>query len=275
MSLKLTFLGSGASLHSAERQHVNLMLETKNEPTGDSCLLIDANGDTMRRILKAGRDSTALKHIFLTHDHQDHILGLPDLIFQNVVKGHYGEAPHAPEINIYGLQSTLKTAQNLLEAGIYGPLSSKEKVTEICSLKFHSLPNERSERNIGDFVVQSFPVEHDKKPCLGLRVAAKGSSKGMVYSADTSPCDNINEHLSPGDLLVHECYHHTIETLPNHTTFFQIKRLAAGAWADHSVYLVHMSPAMQMEESSLTRELDDLFGGRVQFAHDMQSVKVA
>src|SRR5262245_62411428 len=103
--LRMTLLGVGTGVPDPDRENTHMIWES---PEG--LLLIDAGGSTYQRLLRAGLDPLALRGVFLTHSHADHINGLPVLLFQLALMRYQGTLP------IYGNAPTLKLAQQVVEA---------------------------------------------------------------------------------------------------------------------------------------------------------------
>lgn len=74
MIFKLTFLGTSASVPSAERNHPALLIEA-----GGHRILVDCGEGTQRQLLRSGAGFRRLHRLLLTHAHFDHILGIPGL----------------------------------------------------------------------------------------------------------------------------------------------------------------------------------------------------
>lgn len=74
MIFKLTFLGTSASVPSAERNHPGLLVEA-----GGQRLLVDCGEGTQRQLLRSGAGFRRLDRLLLTHGHLDHVLGIPGL----------------------------------------------------------------------------------------------------------------------------------------------------------------------------------------------------
>src|SRR5689334_12286948 len=70
----LTFLGTSASVPSAERNHPGLLVEA-----GSRRILVDCGEGTQRQLLRSGAGFRRLNRILLTHGHLDHVLGIPGL----------------------------------------------------------------------------------------------------------------------------------------------------------------------------------------------------
>jgi ribonuclease Z len=70
----ITFLGTSASVPSAERNHPGLLVEA-----GSQHILIDCGEGTQRQLLRSGAGFRRLDRLLLTHGHFDHVLGIPGL----------------------------------------------------------------------------------------------------------------------------------------------------------------------------------------------------
>jgi ribonuclease Z len=71
---RLTFLGTSASVPSAERNHPGLLVEASGHR-----MLVDCGEGTQRQLLRAGAGFRRLDRLLLTHAHFDHVLGIPGL----------------------------------------------------------------------------------------------------------------------------------------------------------------------------------------------------
>jgi ribonuclease Z len=70
----LTFLGTSASVPSADRNHPGLLVEA-----GGHRIMVDCGEGTQRQLLRSGAGFRRLDRLFLTHGHFDHVLGIPGL----------------------------------------------------------------------------------------------------------------------------------------------------------------------------------------------------
>ena len=71
---KLTFLGTSASVPSAERNHPGLLIEAAGHR-----ILLDCGEGTQRQLLRSGAGFRRIDRLLLTHGHFDHVLGIPGL----------------------------------------------------------------------------------------------------------------------------------------------------------------------------------------------------
>ncbi|WP_315838362.1 MBL fold metallo-hydrolase [Bradyrhizobium prioriisuperbiae] len=138
---KLTFLGTSASVPSAERNHPGLLIEA-----GGHRLLVDCGEGTQRQLLRAGAGFRRLERLLLTHAHFDHVLGIP------------------------GLFSTLRTRQNEELVTIHGSPGTLEIVTRMLAglwgegrapIPLEMVPLQPGRvLDAGEFVIDCFPVRH-------------------------------------------------------------------------------------------------------------------
>ncbi len=254
---KCIFLGSGASLHTADRQHVNLLFKTN-----ETSVMIDANGDSVRRLWMSDISHLDLHHMILTHYYVDHILGAVDVLFQRYVMS-FGNDDIQP-LNIYGTEKTLSVLENMISA-----LDSDYSAF----YTLHEIPHEQYKFVIDDLQFNTFPVDHGDMPTIGMRAQSVLIDRGFVYSADTTPCPNVFNAIQPNDILIHECLDHNLDEHPMHTTLKQLTDVVPQLNVS-KVYLVHMYPDMQANEDSIQKELDKTFNGQIVFAHDMEHVSV-
>jgi ribonuclease Z len=71
----LTFLGTSASVPSADRNHPGLLVEA-----GGHHILVDCGEGTQPQLLRSGAGFRRLERLLLTHGHFDHVLGIPTSI---------------------------------------------------------------------------------------------------------------------------------------------------------------------------------------------------
>jgi ribonuclease Z len=99
----LTFLGTSASVPSAERNHPALLVEAAGRR-----ILIDCGEGTQRQLLRSGFGLADVDLVLLTHFHADHVLGLPGMLKTFALRGR--EAPLAVigPVGLYGFMDYLK-----------------------------------------------------------------------------------------------------------------------------------------------------------------------
>ncbi|HJZ22099.1 MAG TPA: MBL fold metallo-hydrolase, partial [Bradyrhizobium sp.] len=93
----LTFLGTSASVPSAERNHPGLLVEAAGRR-----ILVDCGEGTQRQLLRSGAGFRRLDLLLLTHGHFDHVLGTPGLFSTLRSQGgeQSGYAQHVVEMAV-------------------------------------------------------------------------------------------------------------------------------------------------------------------------------
>jgi ribonuclease Z len=104
----LTFLGTSASVPSAERDHPGVLVEARSDR-----ILVDCGEGIQRQLLRSGAGFRKLDRLLLTHGHFDHVLGIPGLFSTLRLQ------QSADTMTIYGGQGTLEVVTRML-AGLWG-----------------------------------------------------------------------------------------------------------------------------------------------------------
>src|SRR5437588_298733 len=92
MDLDLVFLGTAASMPTAQRAPAALLVRR-----GSERLLFDCGEGTQRQLQRSAIGLPDLQEIFLTHFHADHFLGLPGMLKTFALRGR-DETP----LTVYG-----------------------------------------------------------------------------------------------------------------------------------------------------------------------------
>jgi len=115
--IKITFLGTSASIPSAKRNHTAILLNYKKEN-----ILIDCGEGTQRQFRKAKLNPMKITRLLITHWHGDHVLGIPGLLQTLAFNGY------KKKLLIYGPKGTKKFIRELLKTFAFvGKLSMEVK----------------------------------------------------------------------------------------------------------------------------------------------------
>jgi ribonuclease Z len=231
--LRMTLLGVGTAVPDQDRENTHMVWEAP-----DGLLLVDAGGSTYQRLLRAGLDPLALRGVFLTHSHADHINGLPALLFQLSLMSYRATLP------IYGNAPTLALARRVVEAFELESHQAAVEWIEVAGGQEVPIANPH-------YRLYTATTTHPR-PCLALRFEDTSSGRALTYSADTGPCQEVQDLARASAVLIHEAT--TPQPFEGHTTPREAGQIAARAGAKR-LALVHFSPRWTMSASQAIEEV--------------------
>ena len=289
MSLTIRFLGTSASRPTVERNVSSLVVIR-----GGETLMFDCGEGTQRQMMRYGT-SFALRDIFFTHMHADHMLGVIGLFRTLALQGR--EEPMtlwAPP----GSEGLLRRAITVGSEKESFPIEYREIAAET--------PLKRK-----DYSIVPFPVDHGagrvafgyaivedtrlgrfnpdlarelgipEGPTWGLLhrgqavtlpdgkvvdaaslVGPSRAGRRVVFTGDARPCATSIEAARGADLLIHEATFGDEEATRALETGHATAREAAGVAAAANVkqlVLTHLSARYSMSASDLLREAKEVF----------------
>ncbi|HEX6433311.1 MAG TPA: ribonuclease Z [Gemmatimonadales bacterium] len=299
--LSATFLGTGASIPTIDRNVAGLAVQREGET-----ILFDCGEGSQRQMMRYGV-GFSFREIFFTHYHADHLLGVTGLLRT------MGLQDRTAPVVLYGP----KGAQRVLGTAITLGVERNKFPVEILEIK----PGDRLARDEYDIVV--FATEHradtvgfalvehprlgrfnpDRARELGIpegplwgqlhrgkpvtlpdgRILGPGDLVGsprpgrsLVYTGDTRPHLSVIEASRNADLLVHEAtfggdeLERARET--GHSTAAEAARVALEAGVRRLV-LTHISSRYNRDASELLAEAKAVFPETV-IARDGMTVDV-
>lgn len=285
--MQVTFLGTSAALPTVERNVAGVMLQREGE-----LLLFDCGEGTQRQMMRYGA-GFGVDHLFVTHYHADHTLGIPGLLRTMGLQGR--TAP----LTLYGPRGAPRHLGALLALGMERP----KFPVELVEVKPGDvLPRGDYEIVVGEVdhkgeCVGYALVEHDRlgrfdperARVLGIpegpmwgrihrgepvtlpdgRVVAPDELVGparpgrrVVYGGDSAPCDAMLRLAERADLLIHEATFGEDERErareTHHSTAREAATIARDALARRLV-LTHISARYSREAPELLAEARAVF----------------
>jgi ribonuclease Z len=150
----LIFLGTSASVPSADRSHPSLLVEA-----GGHRVMVDCGEGAQRQLLRSGAGFRRLDRLLLTHGHFDHVLGIPGLFSTLRLR------QSSDLMTIHGGQGTLDVVIRML-AGLWGEGQAP--------IPLELVPLAEGEVcDTGDFSVGCFPVRHRDTDSFGFTFEAR------------------------------------------------------------------------------------------------------
>jgi ribonuclease Z len=149
MHFEITILGCGAGLPTLQRHASAQVINIR-----ENYLLVDCGESTQLQMRKYGIRYQRIDHIFISHLHGDHYLGLPGLLFSMHLLGR------TRALNIYAhakLMDIIKLNCEVSETRLQFKINFHELNNEVQNLLFENK----------SFQVYSFPLKH-RIACCGF-----------------------------------------------------------------------------------------------------------
>ncbi|MFB6074347.1 MAG: ribonuclease Z [Haloarculaceae archaeon] len=288
--MRVTFLGTSGAVPTTERNPSAVFVNRE----GDR-FLFDCGEGTQRQMMRFGT-GFALDHVFVTHTHGDHVLGLPGLL-QTLDFNERGAplAVHAPA-------GTRETIERLIAATGERP-SFPVRVSQVrpgdtvldrdayevravatdhrCAAVGYALieaerkgrfDREKAEEELGippgpkySKLHAGEPVEHDGRTIQPEAVVGPARpGRRLVYTGDTQPTDAVVAASEDADLLIHDATFADDRAdraeRTAHSTARQAAEVAREAGAKR-LALVHVSTRYAGDASRLEAEAREVFDG--------------
>jgi ribonuclease Z len=304
MTMRVTFLGTSGAVPTTQRAPSAVLVEREGER-----LLFDCGEGTQRQMMRfaTGFDVT---HLFVTHLHGDHVLGIPGLV--QTWDFNDRDAPLALHVP----PGSRREIESLVRAAGHRP-SYPVRINEVS-------PGSVA-LSADDYEVRTFRTEHrttsqgyalvegDRKgrfdrakaeeelgippgPAYGRLhegepveledgrviqpeqvVGPPRPGRRLVYTGDTRPVETVVEAATNADLLIHDATFGDEETgrarSTGHSTAREAGEVAARAGA-RRLALTHISSRYAGGADRLGREARSVFDGDCFVAEDGQVVEV-
>jgi ribonuclease BN (tRNA processing enzyme) len=269
--IQVRLLGTGGAAN--ERRHQACLLVGWGDELSGGRLLLDTGSglDVVRQLVATGCTPTAVRDIFVSHQHIDHVGGLEPLLLWSVLRvlRQTGGLPKI-ETRVYAEPRVLTDIQRVLDAvasaapRLFGDKLRLVQVTDGATVQV------RGGARLTTFLVEHQPVGGGAMGCVveldGVRIA---------YSGDTRPTPRLIETAHSVELLVHEAgglddhaseIHHQ-----GHSTAGDAGRAAKAAGVGRLI-LTHL-PADDAVAELMLAEAGAAFGGPVELARDLVLVE--
>lgn len=172
--MKITFLGTSHGVPAADRYCSSAMIET-----GGKIYLIDAGAPVIDLLIRKGADLNAVKAVFTTHLHGDHVFGVIQMasLFNWYFKTADADFYLTEQAGIDTIRRTIET--------IDGPLCDRVRFKLMTAETVYEDENVR---------VTPFPTQHLAvlgRPAYSYLIEAEG--KKVLFSGD------LSQRLAAGD----------------------------------------------------------------------------
>ena len=295
--MKVWTVGTSSAVPTADRGLAANLIEYNGER-----ILFDCGEGTQRRLMADKMGLMKISRIFISHWHADHFSGLLGLIQTMEMEGR--EEP----LYIYGPPRTEEFTDRMLDTGYFnrsydifvedlvegdeiigegyrvrpfevehginafGFSFEEDSQKKVNKDKMRELGLEQSPK-IGE-LKQGETVEFDGQKIMPEDIIEEMPGRKIVYSGDTSKCDNLISHAENTDVLIHEatCLHDIIDERHGHTSALQAGEIAEETSVEKLV-LTHFSRRYRNKEEMLLQEAGEVFEN-VELGEDGKSFEI-
>lgn len=193
-SLKITVLGDSSCIPDVGREVACYLINGKH--------LMDTGWCAALRMRQHGFDPLKLESILITHLHQDHYIGVPQLLFFAGLRNRQG-----PPLKIVGPSENLKLVVDAALAFL-----QTSRFPEIIP-KYELVPLKAGDKvELSDVRVETFAAKHTSgknrvEQAFVYKITDKRSGAWAVFSGDTSYHPPIAEFAKGTPLLIHDAAH--------------------------------------------------------------------
>lgn len=224
--MEIILMGTACASAGIDRDNTYILLREL-----ESCTLIDVGGNPLGKLKKLGIPTNHIKRLLFTHFHNDHIYGLPSLLWGMWIDGR------TEPLDIYCTEERRQWLEywlSLMELNQW-PCLFEIRITSF-DWEEPSLIWSNDEVSLS-----IFPAKHGIVPTVGVEVIYR--DKVLVYSADTVLNPTINQYAKI-DLLIHEATtardampsHSSLEDIVSFYNLAVIEKLVLVHLMDHEPY---------------------------------------
>ena len=198
-AVTVVLLGTGSPEPALDRFGPGTLMEA-----GGQHFLFDAGRGVTQRLWQLPFRVGEITHVFLTHLHSDHTVGLADIWLMGWLQTRFG-GRNAP-LHVFGPIGTaamVKALRDAYAADVRGRTQQAEIPDSVAMVEGHDIA-EGIVLDRGGIRITAFQVDHGTPPIssVGYRVDFHGRS--VVISGDTRPSENLIRFAQGTDVLIHE-----------------------------------------------------------------------
>ena len=281
--MRVWTVGTSSAVPTQERGLAANLIEFNGER-----ILLDCGEGTQRTLMKEKLGIMKIDRIFISHWHADHFSGLLGLIQTLELEGR--ERP----LYIYGPPRTEEFTDRILDTGYFNrsydifvedlvegdeivgedyqvsPFEVEHGINAFGFVFQEDSSKKANKQKMSELGLENSPkigklkqgeaIEWDGQEITPEEVIEEMPGRKIVYSGDTSKCENLIDYAKKADLLIHEatCLHELIEERKGHTSAQQAAEIAEEANVEKLV-LTHFSRRYRNNEEVLLEEARKTF----------------
>lgn len=262
---RITMLGTGNALVT-QCYNTCFVLET---PT--TRLLVDAGGGNgvLSQLRKAGISIAGIHHLFVTHAHTDHILGVIWVIRMVAqCKGYEGK------LDVYGNDKVMKVIKTII-----GMVLAKKQLAKVEErVEFHEL-QDGDAFSVGDMMLTCFDIHSTKEKQYGFRAELPDGT--VLACLGDEPYNELDRpYIAHADWMMCEAfclYADRDEFKPyekNHSTALDAGKLASELGVKNLILYHTEEKTLLTRRETYTREAAENFKGRIVVPDDLEVIEL-
>ena len=275
---KITMLGTGNATVSGIYNTCFLL------DTPSTKLMVDAGGGNgvLGQLKKVGMEIADIHHLFVTHAHTDHVLGVIWVIRMVAqCKGYEGK------LHVYSHDKVMKVIKTIIDM-----ILAKKQLAKVAErVVFHEL-KDGDTFEVGDIHMQCFDIHSTKEKQFGFRAelpmsdasASAGSSasdKLVLACLGDEPYNELNrQYVEHADWMMCEafCLYADRDTFKPyekcHSTALDAGKLAAELDIKNLVLYHTEEKTIATRKATYTQEAAENFKGRIVVPDDLEVIEL-
>jgi len=196
---RITFIGTGNAFSPDGRLHACLSI--------DNSVLIDTPPTIMAQLRRDGTDTSAIRHILITHWHGDHTFGMPFILLD---RKYISDPNDDNDLSVYLRPGGVEFFSSLCNMAFPGSLED--------SLKNSVDWNTDESGRLGGtgWVYERFPVHHTPETDPNGYELIHDSGFRLLHCGDSGPCEEIEKRAVRADVVILEMGVPDIGEFPYH-----------------------------------------------------------
>ena len=268
---QITMLGTGNATVS-QIYNTCFVLQTSS-----TLMLVDAGGGNgiLAQLRKAGVQISDIHHLFVTHAHTDHVLGVIWVIRMVAqCKGYEGL------LHVYGNDKVMKVIKTIIDM-----ILAKKQLAKVAErVVFHQLEDGDC-FEVGDMKLECFDIQSTKEKQFGFRAelpSSDDSGKPLVLAClGDEPYNELNRRYIVGtDWMMCEafCLYADRDTFKPyekcHSTALDAGKLAEELGVKNLILYHTEEKTLANRKENYTREAAENFKGRIFVPDDLEVIEL-
>ena len=197
--MKVTFLGTSSCIPDIGSDCASFIINGKH--------LVDTGWYAALRMRRWGYDPLALESVILTHLHQDHYIGLPQILFYNGLRRRRQSAEPARPLKIIGphehIAGVVEACGQLLQLSRFPELRFEQQVCPIRAGQSFDL----DELHFETFAARHVSGSKVAEEALVYKVTDTEDGTTFAFTGDTHYHEPIADFVVGVQMLVHDGAH--------------------------------------------------------------------